>query len=36
VLSDDGRRKIDGETRDCAAPGAQKSFRGVRIALTPP
>lgn len=36
VLSDDGRRQIAGEERDCAAPGVSKSFRGIQILLPTP
>ncbi len=36
VLSDDGRRMVGGEERDCAAPGVRKTFRGLQIALAPP
>ncbi|MHC5541566.1 hypothetical protein ACYOEI_25370, partial [Singulisphaera rosea] len=36
ILSDDGRREIAGETRDCAAPGAKKTFRGLRVTLERP
>ncbi len=33
LLSDDGHRLLDGQERDCAAPGVQKSFRGIRVSL---
>ena len=36
VLSDDGRRKFDGQERDCAAPEVLKTFRGLRIPLSSP
>lgn len=36
ILSDDGRREIAGQTRDCAAPDVKKTFRGLRITLERP
>jgi hypothetical protein len=33
ILSDDGRREIGGQPRDCAAPMVVRSFRGVSVSL---
>ena len=36
LLSDDGRRTIDGQGRDRSAPGVLKTFRGLRVPLSVP
>ena len=36
VLSDDGHRLVNGQERDCAAPGVLKTFRGLQIPLASP
>lgn len=36
VLSDDGRRVIDGQERDCSTPGVSKTFRGLQFPLVSP